>query len=138
MIYLQYIKFFINGGILGLIAIVMQSAIYRFIDINSEVAYGFASVVTYMPLIAINFLIQKNYIFKKNGLLIRFVIANLIIMALVSLLAMILKGWLNILLGYPWGDRGGFILAALIGSIPSFILKKTWVFRVHQGLLRKI
>lgn len=135
MICLQYFKFFINGGILGLIAIVMQSAIYKFININSEVAYGFSSIATYLPLIVINFLIQKNYIFKRNGLLIRFVIANLIIMVLVSLLSMILKGLLNVLLGNPWGDRTGFILAALIGSIPSFLLKKAWVFKAHQDSL---
>jgi putative flippase GtrA len=137
MIYVQYIKFFINGGILGLIAIVMQSTIYGLIDKNSEFAYGFASAATYILLIAINFLIQKNYIFKRNGLLVRFVFANLIIMLLVSLLAMIMKDQLNMIFGYPWGNRAGFILAALIGSIPSFLLKRIWVFNSNQGLLPK-
>lgn len=125
----QYIKFFINGGLLGIVAWGLQLGIYRLIDGEFQYGYAMASCLTFMPLIVVNFLIQKNFIFKKHGLFLKFFVANLSIMLLVMLLSEICKYFLTQELGKMWGERGGFLVASLLGSVPSFLLKKYWVFR---------
>lgn len=64
----QYLKFFINGGILGIAAWVLQWLIYKGINGNSAIAYGFATALTYVPLVIINFMIQRKWIFNSTGL----------------------------------------------------------------------
>lgn len=124
----EYAKFFINGGILGIIAWGLQLLIYRAIASESPYAYALASGLTYLPLVIVNFLIQRGWIFKRPGQFPRFVLANLAIMVLVSVLSPACRYVIDLLVGVPWGDRGGFIVAALLGSIPSFLLKRHWVF----------
>ena len=130
MIY-QYLKFFVNGGVLGVAAWGLQWLIYKAIGGDSAVAYTLATALTYIPLIVINFLIQRSWIFKRPGLFWRFVSANLTIMAMVSLLSPLCRHIIDVWLGNPWGDRGGFLIAALLGSIPSFLLKRRWVFGIQ-------
>lgn len=127
----EYAKFFVNGGLLGIVAWGLQLWIYRMIGDDSATAYTIACALTYAPLVIVNFMIQRAWIFNRPGLFTRFVFANLTIMLLVSLLSPLCREAINLLLGTPWGDRGGFILAALLGSLPSFLVKKFWVFS-HQ------
>jgi putative flippase GtrA len=129
----QYLKFFINGGILGIIAWGLQTLIYKSMNGDSALAYGFASAITYIPLVFINFLIQRYWIFNRPGFLSRFIMANLFIMALVSALSPVCRVLIDLVVGAPWGDRGGFILAALLGSIPSFLIKRSMVFGKIPG-----
>ena len=125
----QYMRFFINGGILGLFAWGLQLLIYNAIGSQTSYAYAIATALTYIPLVIINFMIQKSWIFKQSGVFWRFVLANLTIMTLVSILSPICKALIDIVIGMPWGNRGGFLLAALVGSIPSFLIKRYWVFK---------
>lgn len=124
----EYAKFFINGGILGVVAWGLQLMIYRLLGGDSQVAYAGASAVTYVPLVVINFLIQRTWIFNRPGLFPRFVVANLSIMLLVSLLSPFFRLVIDNIAGVPWGERGGFVMAALVGSVPSFMIKRRWVF----------
>ncbi|MDB5988722.1 MAG: hypothetical protein JWQ10_125 [Herbaspirillum sp.] len=124
----QYLKFFINGGILGVAATALQLLIYKMMSSDSAIAYSFASALTYMPLIIVNFLIQRSWIFGRRGLFWRFVVSNLIIMALVSFLSPICRHVIDAGFGTPYGERTGFLVAALLGSIPSFLLTRFWVF----------
>lgn len=126
----QYLKFFLNGGVLGVAAWGLQWFIYKVISADSATAYGIATALTYMPLVVVNFLIQRKWIFNRDGLFWRFVLANLAIMILVSILSPLFRYEINQMFGSPWGDRCGFIGAALIGSIPSFLLKRNWVFSI--------
>ena len=128
---IQYLKFFVNGGVLGVAAWVLQWFIYSVIGSETAVAYSIATVLTYIPLLVINFLVQRRWIFNLPGLFWRFFVANLSIMVLVALLSPLCRYGIDQLLGSPWGDRGGFITAALLGSIPSFLIKRTWVFGIH-------
>jgi putative flippase GtrA len=128
MISRQYLWFCINGGILGIVSLGMQAMIYQSMDVNSGSAYGVATALTYVPLMFINFMIQRRWIFKKNGLFWRFVVANLSIMVLVSLFAPICRLLLTNLAGAEWGDRAGFALAALAMSVPSYFAKRLLVF----------
>lgn len=93
-------------------------------------AYGLATALTYVPLVVINFFIQRTWIFNRPGLFWRFVAANLAIMILVSLLSSLCRYLINQSFGLQWGDRLGFIAAALLGSGPSFFLKRKWVFEI--------
>jgi putative flippase GtrA len=127
----QYFKFFVNGGILGIAAWGLQWLIYKVIKGDSATAYIIATALTYAPLVVVNFLVQRRWIFNRPGLFWRFVLANLVIMILVSLLSSFFRSEIDQIYGSPWGDRGGFIAAALISSIPSFLLKRIWVFEIQ-------
>jgi putative flippase GtrA len=129
----QYTKFFINGGLLGLVAWALQFFIYKSISGHIEHAYALASCLTYLPLVVVNFLIQRAIIFKASGVFIRFFVANMSIMVAVTILAEGCKFLLSSHLGEAWGDRLGFLIAALIGSIPSFLIKRYWVFGVVKS-----
>ena len=61
----QYIKFIANGAALGLIALMLHAGIFRLGGESDAAAYAIASLITYIPLIAVNFLIQKSMIFSK-------------------------------------------------------------------------
>ena len=128
----QYLKFFLNGGTLGVAAWGLQWLIYNEINGNSAKDYGIASALTYVPLIGINFMIQRRWIFNRPGVFWRFVVANFVIMILVSLLSPFFRYEINHIFGSPWGDRFGFIDAALLGSIPSFLLMRIWVFGIRK------
>lgn len=127
---IQYSKFFVNGGILGVVAIGLQWLIYRLLGGDTALAYGFATAFTYVSLIGINFYVQRTWIFDQPGLFWRFVVANLAIMILVSFLSSLCRYLIDQSFGHPWGDRYGFVVAALLGSIPSFFLKRYWVFGI--------
>jgi putative flippase GtrA len=132
MIIRQYLKFFVNGGILGVISLGLQTIIYHAMGINSGLAYAVATALTYVPLIMVNFIIQRRWIFQREGLFWRFVAANLLIMFLVSLLSPLFRLLITWSAGAEWGDRGGFALAAIAMSIPSFFLKRLFVFNSKQ------
>jgi len=125
---LQYVKFFINGGILGTLALALQLLIYKMLGGQGSVFYAAASTLTYPPLVIINFLLQRKWVFDREGVFWRFVLANLAIMILVSAMALMNKICLDFFMGPPWGERLGFIFACIIGSVPSFLLKRKWVF----------
>ena len=124
----QYFKFFINGGILGVVSWGMQIIIYNILGGDSSLKYAIATAITYMPLIIINFLIQRKWIFQNDGVFWRFVTANLTIMLLVSILSPLCRLWIAWVAGAEWGDKGGFALAAILMSVPSFFLKRFFVF----------
>ena len=125
----QYLKFFINGGLIGLISIALQALIFFAIGGYSNFLYGVASALTYAPLILINFYIQRRWIFKKEGVFIRFIVTNIFIMFLVSLLAPLLRFYLEPLSGVEWANRLSFAVAAILISPPSFFLQRTFVFK---------
>ncbi|CNH04107.1 GtrA-like protein [Yersinia aldovae] len=124
----QFAKFFINGGILGLIAWGVQWIAYKEIDGITSVDYSIASALAYIPLIFVNFLIQRRWIFNRKGTFLRFIAANVIMMLLVSLLSPIFREIINYIFEHPWGDVTGFAFASLISSVPSFLIMRFFVF----------
>ncbi|MCK7594470.1 GtrA family protein [Pseudomarimonas salicorniae] len=135
MILRQYLKFFINGGLLGLIAWGLQLLLFRFFeDARAPYPYALASALTYLPLVVLNFAIQKRFIFGVPGAFPRFVVANLAIMLLVAACSPVFKALLGSLLGASWGELLGFAAAAIVCSVPSFLLKRSWVFGVRRGV----
>jgi len=123
----QFAKFLVNGGLLGIVAVAVQALLYRLCG-DGSFAYALASALTYGPLILINFIIQRAWIFKSSGCLWRFTLINLLMMLLVSLLSPLCKLAINQLFWPPWGEQCGFLLAALLSAIPSFLAQKRFVF----------
>ena len=115
----QYVLFLFNGGMLGLLTWALQLGIYRLIDSGSQRDYGLASALACVPVIVLNSVIQRQLIFKQHGPFLRFLLAQLFMMAFVSLLALVCRS----LLDWSWqaglGESLGFAIAALIGSVPS-------------------
>ena len=125
---MKFLKFIINGGIIGFIAFIFQINFFQVLGGISERSYVFASFLTYLPLVALNFYIQKEYIFESSGQPIRFLISNALIMLFVSVISPLCWNFLAIILGPDLGKNLGFICAALIGAVPSFLLSKHFVF----------
>jgi putative flippase GtrA len=132
----QYARFFVNGGILGVAAWWLQLTIYRVLhqgEGDSQLIYAVASALTYLPLVLVNFAIQRKFVFSRHGVFWRFVVANLFVMLLVSAMSPICQVVVDLMAGKPWGARIGFALAALLGSVPSFLIKRKWVFGLSFG-----
>jgi len=53
-------------------------------------------------------------------------------MIFVSLSSPLCRTVIDNIFGSPWGDHFGFVGASLIGSIPSFLIVKIWVFGVRK------
>lgn len=128
----QYLKFLINGGILGIVSWALQAFIFWAMESDSGSAYAVATALTYLPLVLINFLVQRSWIFRRDGIFFRFAAANVLIMFLVSGLSPLCRMFIASMAGAEWGDRGGFIMAALLGSVPSFIIQRSWVFTARS------
>ena len=137
MILFQYTKFLINGGLIGVLAWALQAILFQVVfSEHGGMAYALASLITYIPLLVLNFMLQKAFIFVSEGRFRRFLIANIGIMLFVSALSPVCRQILHPLVGEELGDNGGFILAALIGATPSFLLSRYFVFagkRVGQA-----
>ncbi len=50
-------------------------------------------------------------------------------MATISFLSPLCRSVIELVATREHGDKLGFALAAIIGSVPSFLLNKYWVFR---------
>lgn len=122
----------LNGGILGVVALLLHAVLYRVMGGEGRMIYALASVLTYIPLIVLNFAIQRALIFSAPGRFWKFVSANCVIMVFVSAISPFCRDVMAAGFGPVIGDNTGFILAALIGAVPSFVLARFWVFQVPQ------
>lgn len=129
----QFLKFLINGGVLGVASIFLQQAAYLWLEEITTYAYELSSGLAYTALVGLNFIIQKKLIFDSDGLFPRFLAANLLVLLIVSLLSGVLLATAT-RLGYrESGEDFSFILAALIGAYPSFCIKKLFVFSAAEA-----
>nr|VFK63743.1 MAG: GtrA-like protein [Candidatus Kentron sp. UNK]VFK70935.1 MAG: GtrA-like protein [Candidatus Kentron sp. UNK] len=128
MIITQYVKFIVNGCLLGLAAWGLQFALFHLLGGTGSVVYAMSSLLTYVPLILMNFAIQRQWIFGVSGRLHKFVLASILTMLLVSVLSPLCRIFIGWIFGEDVADHGGFVLAALIGATPSFFLTRIFVF----------
>ncbi|MBL8790765.1 MAG: GtrA family protein [Rhizobiales bacterium] len=129
----QYVKFMINGGVLGVVSLFLQAALYHLLGGTGSIAYATATLFTYVPLIVVNFCLQRTLIFSASGRLWKFILANAFVMLLVSAISPICRVVVADLMGGTAGDRSGFLLASLIGATPSFLLSRHWVFQTERN-----
>ena len=81
----------INGGSVGLAALGPQLLTHHLLGGNSTLASAAASALTYVPLIIINFMIHRQWLFKHHAIFWHFVLANPAIMVLVSLMSLVCR-----------------------------------------------
>lgn len=122
---MQFIFFLVNGVILGLITFIFQYVV----DLELRPLFVYhqllSTIVAMTPLMFINFLTQKNLIFKKKGSFPKFILSNLFIMFLVSTASELFNKF-NIFIFYDFNLN--FLFAALIISPTSFLIKKYFIF----------
>ena len=80
-------------------------------------------------MVFLNLFIQRRLILGMNSPLIRFLLAQLFIMASTSFLSPVCRTVIELIATREYGDKLGFALASIIGSVPSFLFNKYWVFR---------
>jgi len=126
---MTFIRFLLNGAILGALTFIVQFYLDSYISLISEYHQLYSSIVVIMPFILINFLSQKHFVFKRNGFFFRFLFANGLIMMLVSIGSYLinnLKIAQFMILDHSFNLS--FVLASIICVPISFILKSRLVF----------
>lgn len=126
----RYLKFLINGGVLGLVSWGLQMFFFHLLGRKNGDSYALASFLSYVPCVLLNFAIQRRLIFVAPGRFSRFVLANIVMTLVVATLSPLCREVLVRLGGVGLGDYGGFILASLIGATPSYLLSHCFVFKV--------
>ena len=124
----QYSQFFVNGVLISMLAWLLQYFIFITFGGESSTGYAISTAIAFSITMVINFFIQMRFIFKSPGAFHRYVISDLVTLVVVSLLSPLCRLLIAGFTTLEWGDKGGFLLAALIGSVPSFLMKRFWVF----------
>ena len=127
----QYAKYFVNGSILGLIAIGLQSEISKIFYVDSWYFYPLSVASTCSFLIPINFFIQRRLIFKRKGEVAKFILITFSGVFLVTVTSLLIKAFLSLFFIGILIEKISFIIAAVIISIPIFLLKRSYVFHVR-------
>ena len=124
----QYIKYFINGSILGITAMLLQLLFSQYLLINAPYSYPLSVALTCSLLIPINFFIQRRIIFKNKGRFTAFFSITITGIIMVSINANIIKGNLVFIAPLKYVDQISFALAAILTSVPIFLFKRFYIF----------
>jgi hypothetical protein len=124
----HYIKFFVNGGIIGFLSWVLQLIflnIFKSFFESFTLAHSFSIYTSFVVTLIINFFAQRIFVFNKNGNFFLFFIIGILAITVVNLLSLIIIYLFPIenltLFAYP--------LSAVILSPFVFIIKSKIVFR---------
>lgn len=120
--YIQFIKF----GIVGLSNTFITFVVY-FILVKLNVYYVTANIIGYMAGVINSFFWNSSWVFKKSkkdlNLLVKFVIVNLITLAITSFVLYIGADKLNI------SKYVAQIISTIIGILFNYTLNKLWTFK---------
>ncbi len=125
-----YCKFLVNGIGLGVLALLLQFALFEgsVFGEKSAMTYALSNGSTCIFISVINFYIQSKIIFRKRGSFFKYVVTNALMMILVVQLAPFLSSLARYLFSPVFSATVAFGSAAVIGSALSFLLNKVWVF----------
>ena len=127
--YKKFIRFLINGGIIGLVSWLLQVLIYWGLLLLPKIEYKLTISIylSFVVVIFINFHTLKKYVFKSNGLLYRFILATTVVVVIIGITSeVVFNGLYSRLpdiapyISYPF--------SALIVSPFSFYIKNRFVF----------
>lgn len=120
--YIQFIKF----GIVGLGNTLITFIVY-FILVKLSVYYVMANIIGYIAGVINSFFWNSSWVFKKSkrdlSLLIKFVIVNLITLAITSFILYIGVDKLNM------SKYVAQIISTFIGILFNYTLNKLWTFK---------
>ena len=125
---LRYIKFLMIGGFLGICSIFLQRLFFRLLGGNTSFEYMSATALTYIPLLFINFFLQKKWVFRSDGMILKFFAANLLVMVMVSASSPLVRFFISGFFSQSTADKYAFALTAIFMSFPSYLIKKNFVF----------
>jgi hypothetical protein len=123
----EYLLFLLNCDVLGMLSWALQ--FNWLINGNSDRHFAMASFHACVPVVFLNLFIQRRLIFGTKSPLFRFLLAQLFIMASTSFLSPVCRTLIELIATREHGDKLGFALASIIGSVPSFLFNKSRVFR---------
>lgn len=124
----KYLKFLIVGSFLGICSIFLQRLFFILLGGNTSFEYMSATALTYLPLLFINFFLQKKWVFRSSGMILKFFVANLSVMLMVSSCSPLVRLFISSFFSQSTADKYAFGLAAIFMSIPSYLIKKNFVF----------
>jgi hypothetical protein len=127
----EFFYFLVNGSILGGVLLILQFIIYKILGDSSDFAYISSIVLSYIPLIFINFFLQRKIIFKKDGIFVKFLLSNIFIMLMISSISPFTRQLISSIFGAHYGDYFGLIVTVAFLTIPSFLIVKFWVFEKY-------
>ena len=127
----EFFYFLVNGSILGGVLLILQFIIYKILGDSSDFAYISSIVLSYIPLIFINFFLQRKIIFKKDGIFVKFLLSNIFIMLMISSISPFTRQLISSIFGGHYGDYFGLIVTVAFLTIPSFLIVKFWVFEKY-------
>lgn len=127
----EFFYFLINASILGVIFLILQFIVYKILGDSSDFAYIASIIFSYIPLIFINFFLQRKIIFKKDGIFVKFLFSNIFIMLMISSISPFTRQLISSIFGSHYGDYFGLIATVGFISIPSFLIVKFWVFEKY-------
>ncbi|MBT5400537.1 hypothetical protein HOL24_08355 [bacterium] len=127
----EFFYFLVNGSILGVVFLILQFIVYKILGDSSDFAYVSSIILSYIPLIFINFFLQRRIIFKKDGIFVKFLLSNIFIVLIISSISPFSRQLISSIFGLHYGDYFGLIATVAFLSIPSFLIVKFWVFEKY-------
>lgn len=127
----EFFYFLVNASILGVVFLILQFIVYKILGDSSDFTYVSSIILSYIPLIFINFFLQRKIIFKKDGIFVKFLLSNIFIMLVISSLSPFIRQLISSIFGSNYGDYFGLIATVTFISIPSFLIVKFWVFEKY-------
>lgn len=127
---MTFIKFLINGGMLGVLTLLTQSYVNNLLILYTTYHEIFSSLIVITPFIILNFIIQRHFIFSRPGYISRFLISNIAIMIIISINSHLLN-----LLGLGFYKLSNinldlsFAISSLLCMPFSYMLKNNYVFK---------
>lgn len=118
---------------MALLAWGLQLLFFNLLGGKSASAYAVAAALTYVPLIPLNFVIQRKLIFRLPGVFSRYLLACVVNALAVTILSPVCRFLIDRGFGLSMGDYAGFVLASLIGATLSFLLMRHFVFARPLG-----
>ena len=127
----EFFYFLVNASILGVVFLILQFIVYKILGDPSDFAYVSSIILSYIPLIFINFFLQRKIIFKKDGIFVKFLLSNIFIMLMISSISPFTRQLISSIFGSHYGDYFGLIATVAFISIPSLLIVKFWVFEKY-------
>jgi len=124
----EYLRFFLNGGIVGLISWFLQLLVYKilsFSNLSSSLSFSISLYLSFCICVLINFIFQSKFVFIKKGGFVNFLVFSLSAITIVNIVSLLFINYLLPLnfqfFAYPF--------AAISVSPLVFFVKKYFVFR---------
>lgn len=124
----KYVKFFLNGGVVGLFSWIVQLvALYLFevlFGVNN-MTYTLSVYAAFILSMLVNFYNQKKFVFKVNGNFYIFLLISLCAITVVNFISLLMINYIDL----NMISKFAYPLSAIVISPLVFLLKNKFVFK---------